>query len=187
MNIFCVDEILFSIFDKLSFYQCIKLRLINNFSKNIIESDMLNNKYLGLFEHTNLIYDNCENMFNKYLINCRINNMIQTTKIVNCDTSDLINFEDLCLGRNRLCIFPPELSLLKKLKNLKLHANEISIIPPEISSLINLEILDFRCNNISVIPQEISSLINLEFLDFGSNKIKIIPPEISRLIIIQIQ
>ena len=76
---------------------------------------------------------------------------------------------------------PPEISMLRRLKDLDLSYNSLRNLPIEMAELKNLESLWLVSNKFAEFPSVILKLKNLKHLGIGVNGLKALPDEISNL------
>ena len=88
---------------------------------------------------------------------------------------------DINLSGNKLHELPPEIGLLKDLKNLNLAHNIISTLPESISGLDSLELIDLSNNNFGNMVSTFNQLAELKTLLLNNNMFKLIPPVILKL------
>ncbi|XP_028027621.1 leucine-rich repeat protein SHOC-2 isoform X1 [Bombyx mandarina] len=93
----------------------------------------------------------------------------------------LINLTTLTLDYNNLSSLPTEIGNLKNLVNLNLSYNPLNVLIPEIGDLEKLEA--FWCNRIGLkeIPKEIGKLTQLDTFGARGNELKTIPEEMTSL------
>lgn len=91
---------------------------------------------------------------------------------------NLVNLEELYLGRNDLKILPPEIGKLKKLRILSVQYNEIEQLPAEIGQLDQLEQLILNQNKLRCLPSSLGHLKNLQMLQVKFNFLDSLPSSI---------
>jgi Leucine-rich repeat (LRR) protein len=88
---------------------------------------------------------------------------------------DLIDLEELYLGKNQLKFLPQSLENCSKLKKLTLHYNQFEQLPDVIFKLKNLEQLWLFRNQLETLPEAIGQLQQLKFLQLGFNNLTKLP------------
>jgi leucine-rich repeat protein SHOC2 len=91
---------------------------------------------------------------------------------------NLINLEELYLGRNDLKTLPPEIGNLKKLRILTAQYNEIEFLPKEIGQMESLEQLILNQNELRTLPTTIGDLKRLQMLQVKYNFLDSLPSTI---------
>ncbi|MEN9399823.1 MAG: hypothetical protein RL632_924 [Bacteroidota bacterium] len=91
---------------------------------------------------------------------------------------NLVNLEELYLGRNDLKSLPPEIGNLKKLRILSAQYNEIELLPNEIGQMESLEQLILNQNKLKALPNTICDLKRLQMLQLKYNFLDSLPSSI---------
>ncbi len=91
----------------------------------------------------------------------------------------LQGLEVLKLFRNPLAKIPPEIGLMKELREIYFYnAYQLKAIPPELGQLKKLEMLQFAGTRVEILPAEISNCKKLWHITANANRLKSLPPEI---------
>ena len=85
------------------------------------------------------------------------------------------------LNSNQLTSLPPEIWLLRELRELDLKNNQLTVLPAGIGQLTRLESLWLSNNRLAELPTEIEQLTNLKRLDLHGNQLASLPATIGNL------
>ncbi len=91
---------------------------------------------------------------------------------------DLVNLEELYLGRNDLKTLPHEIGNLKKLRILSVQYNNIKELPAEIGQLDRLEQLILNQNELRCLPSTLGDMKSLQMLQVKYNFLDSLPSSI---------
>ncbi len=87
----------------------------------------------------------------------------------------------LDLSSLELTYIPPEIEVLRHLKELYLQNNQLTALPSEIGNLSQLQVINAAHNSISQITKAVRKLSNLNRLDLSHNKLNSLPFEFAQL------
>lgn len=95
--------------------------------------------------------------------------------------SQFINLKTLDLSKNKISLIPASVGELETLEKLNLERNKIFVIPPQVKNLKKLEELLLARNDIEEVPREVGEITSLKKLDLWSNNVKRVDPAIQNL------
>ena len=111
----------------------------------------------------------------------KLNLSKQKLKVFPMEITQLKNLQELDLSKNKIIEIPKEIELLTHLQELDASKNKLEKIPPEIGNLKNLRHLNLGRNEIVNVPKEIGQLEQLLILDMWDNNLNNLPDEIQNL------
>lgn len=106
------------------------------------------------------------------------------------ETPEYTNFNQALKEKNqvyklnlaKITKIPPQLALLKNLKQLTIRQSHLKNLPIEIKSLVNLEYLYVSDNQLVELPKWLGELTNIKELNLANNQIKTLPPSLEKLV-----
>lgn len=93
----------------------------------------------------------------------------------------LLNLEQLLLGRNRLTTVPDWLGQLTHLQTLQVSDNQLTALPESLGQLSQLQVLDLAQNHLTALPESLGQLSQLQRLDVANNILLTLPESLGQL------